>query len=77
MERDGFCVITQECAEDCDAAHLIPSSKGNDVRFICCLCGLLMTVYFSIFIRLFKIALPSMAPLLQSLGLMQLRMESF
>jgi hypothetical protein len=77
MERDGFCVITQEYAEDCDAAHLIPSSKGNDVRFIGCLCGLSMTVYFSTFRRLFRIALPSMAPLLQSLGLMQLRMESF
>lgn len=77
MERDRFCVVTQEYAEDCDAAHLIPSTKGDDVSFIDILHGLLMTVYYSTFRRLFEIALPSMAPLLQFLGLMQLKMESF
>ncbi|KAH9025430.1 hypothetical protein EDB85DRAFT_217922 [Lactarius pseudohatsudake] len=30
MARDKLCVITQESLDDCDAAHLIPKSKGND-----------------------------------------------
>lgn len=29
-QRDGCCIITQERAEDCDAAHLIPRSKGDE-----------------------------------------------
>ncbi|KAH9025432.1 hypothetical protein EDB85DRAFT_1893856 [Lactarius pseudohatsudake] len=31
MARDKSCVITQEPPDDCDAAHLIPQSKGDDV----------------------------------------------
>ena len=31
VERDGSCVITGEAAEHCDAAHLIPRGKGNEV----------------------------------------------
>jgi hypothetical protein len=32
IERDGqFCIITQHPAEDCDASHIIPKSKGNEV----------------------------------------------
>ncbi|KAH9051000.1 hypothetical protein EDB83DRAFT_2226619, partial [Lactarius deliciosus] len=30
MARDKSCVITQEPLDDCDAAHLIPQSKGDD-----------------------------------------------
>jgi hypothetical protein len=33
MERDGnACVVTR--VEGCDAAHLIPHSKGDEVRFV-------------------------------------------
>ena len=32
IERDGqLCIITQEPAEDCDASHIIPKSKGDEV----------------------------------------------
>ena len=31
LQRDGSCVITGEEAELCDAAHLIPSVKGDEV----------------------------------------------
>jgi hypothetical protein len=32
IQRDGpACVITQMEEEDCDAAHLIPHSKGDEV----------------------------------------------
>jgi hypothetical protein len=40
VERDEYCVITQEDTDDCDAAHIIPSCKGNEVMFIGHLCGL-------------------------------------
>jgi hypothetical protein len=33
MRRDGpTCVVTQERKEHCDAAHLIPWSKGDEVK---------------------------------------------
>ena len=35
LVRDGnYCVITGETSEDCDAAHLIPKSKGDEVTFL-------------------------------------------
>ena len=35
IQRDGHvCVVTQEAEEDCDAAHLIPHSKGDEVRLV-------------------------------------------
>ena len=38
--RDGsFCVITRQRAVHCDAAHLIPWSKGDEVTFVIILCG--------------------------------------
>jgi len=31
-ERDGeFCIVMKETAHNCDAAHLIAKSKGDDV----------------------------------------------
>jgi len=34
-ERDGeFCIITKELGFNCDAAHLISKSKGDEVTFI-------------------------------------------
>jgi hypothetical protein len=30
-ERDGSCVVTEEIPRDCDAAHLLPHSKGDTV----------------------------------------------
>ena len=35
IERDGHaCVVTQEGEDVCDAAHLIPHSKGDEVRYV-------------------------------------------
>jgi hypothetical protein len=32
IERDGpFCIITREAARFCDASHIIPRSKGDEV----------------------------------------------
>lgn len=32
IERDGqLCIFTQDPAEDCDASHIIPKSKGDEV----------------------------------------------
>jgi len=32
IERDGQrCIITQQRGEDCDACHIIPRSKGDEV----------------------------------------------
>jgi hypothetical protein len=31
LQRDGFCVVTGLCAEDCDAAYIIPKCKGDEV----------------------------------------------
>ena len=39
LERDGpFCVITKVPTDICDAVHLVPKSKGDDVRFMIILC---------------------------------------
>src|SRR6266404_2379597 len=48
--RDGCCVVTGEDVEDCDAAHIIPRSKGDAVGFFVGFCLCLMTnltVYFT------------------------------
>ena len=29
VERDGTCVCTGDLAENCDACHILPHSKGN------------------------------------------------
>ena len=35
IRRDGpACVVTKAEKADCDAAHLIPHSKGDEVRFV-------------------------------------------
>jgi hypothetical protein len=35
VRRDGCaCVVTEEGEYDCEAAHLIPQSKGDEVRFV-------------------------------------------
>ena len=33
IERDGTCVCTDEEAEHCVACHILPHSKGDNVRF--------------------------------------------
>ena len=39
LERDGpFCVVTEVPTDICDAVHLVPQSKGDDVRFMIILC---------------------------------------
>jgi hypothetical protein len=50
VRRDGpACVVTKmdECA--CDAAHLIPHSKGDEVRFVVSTYYHLMTLFSSTF----------------------------
>ncbi|KAI9450077.1 hypothetical protein F5148DRAFT_987257 [Russula earlei] len=41
IRRDGCCVVTG--AEECDEAHLIPRSKGDEVSFVVSLYNCLMT----------------------------------
>ena len=46
--RDGpACVVTE--AGECDAAHLIPHSKGDEVRFVVSSYNYLMTLFSSTF----------------------------
>ena len=48
IKRDGpTCVITQVEKDDCDAAHLIPHSKGDEVRFVVSSYNHLMTLFSS------------------------------
>ena len=48
IKRDGpACVITQEKEGQCDAAHLIPHSKGDEVRFVVSSYNHLMTLFSS------------------------------
>jgi hypothetical protein len=48
--RDGpACVVTATEFSDCDAAHLIPHSRGDDVRFVVSSYNHLMTLFSSIF----------------------------
>ena len=32
IARDGTCVITGDLADNCTACHILPHSKGDDVR---------------------------------------------
>ena len=46
VQRDGSCMATQGNAKYSDAAHLIPYSKGDEVRiFIIILCNLLTMTF--------------------------------
>ena len=48
IRRDGrACVVTQEGEDHCDAAHLIPHSKGDEVRFVVSSHNHLMTLFSS------------------------------
>ena len=48
--RDGgACVVTGMGASHCDAAHLIPHSKGDEVRFVVSSYNHLMTLFSSTF----------------------------
>ena len=48
IKRDGpACVITQAGEKHCDAAHLIPHSKGDKVRFVVSSYNHLMTLFSS------------------------------
>lgn len=48
IQRDGHvCVVTQEAEEDCDAAHLIPHSKGDEVRLVVSSFNYLMMLFSS------------------------------
>ena len=44
IARDATCVMTGEFAPDCDACHIIPHSKGSQVRpSFRIFCGSLLT----------------------------------
>jgi hypothetical protein len=48
IRRDGpACVITGVEKDDCDAAHLIPHSKGDEVRFVASSYNHWMTLFSS------------------------------
>ena len=77
LERDGStCVVTHEVVEGCDAAHLIPGSKTDEVAFMIIQCGSSLIVSYRTFSGFSKIALPFMAIWhTQFVVLMLLRME--
>jgi hypothetical protein len=78
IRRDGsFCVITQDPASYCDAAHLIPRCKGDEVMSIVSLCDPLMTFYSSTSGMLSEIVLTFITLHLQFLGLTMLRMGCY
>jgi hypothetical protein len=48
VRRDGpACVVTQVEGSRCDTAHLIPHSKGDEVRFVVSSYNHLMTLFSS------------------------------
>ena len=48
IRRDGpACVVTQIEEDHCDAAHLIPHSRGDEVRFMVSSYNHLMTLFSS------------------------------
>jgi hypothetical protein len=48
MQRDGpSCVVTQVAKDYCDVAHLIPWSKGDEVRFVISSYNYWMTLFSS------------------------------
>jgi hypothetical protein len=40
IKRDGACLITQTPADNCDAVHLVPRSKGDEVSLRQSMCSL-------------------------------------
>jgi hypothetical protein len=77
IARDGVCIVTRHVARHCDAAHLVPRSKGNAVRFPVNPYVSSMTFLSSILIKLPEIVLDSTSHNLQFLILMPSRMESY
>jgi hypothetical protein len=59
IARDGVCIVTRNAVRICDAAHLVPMSKGNAVRFPVNPCVSSMILFSSILIKLSKIVLDS------------------
>jgi hypothetical protein len=59
IARDGVCIVTRNAVRICDAAHLVPMSKGNAVRFPVNPCVSLMILFSSILIKLSEIVLDS------------------
>ena len=55
VERDGTCVMSNTAACNCDAAHIIPHSKTDDVRitylFLLQVCNV-STKYMSNLVRI-------------------------
>jgi hypothetical protein len=48
IRRDGHaCVVTEEEEDLCDAAHLIPRSKGDEVRSVVSSYNYFMTLFSS------------------------------
>jgi hypothetical protein len=48
VQRDGpACVVTEEGEYECEAAHLIPHSKGDEVRFVVSSYNHLITLFSS------------------------------
>jgi hypothetical protein len=48
IQRDGHaCVVTQKAEDLCDAAHLIPRCKGDEVRFVVSSYNYFMTLFSS------------------------------
>ena len=71
MARDGgFCIVTGHDESDCDAAHLVPLCKSDEVPFMTILCGFSMMLSPSTLGRLSKTVLLFMGHKLQSLALM-------
>src|SRR6266545_4887790 len=61
MTRDGpFCVVTGLDESDCEAAHLMPLSKSDEVTIMIILCGFSMMLCLSTLGRLSMIVLPFM-----------------
>ena len=59
IQRDGFaCVVTQEVGKNCDAAHLIPRGKGDEVRFVVSSYKYLMMLFASTLQKYYNFVLP-------------------
>ena len=71
MARDGeSCIVTGVDESHCDAAHLMPKCKSDEVPFMIILCGFSMMLCTSTLRKLSKIVLPFMGHNLRSLALM-------
>jgi len=73
-ERDGeVCIITQQGG--CDAAHLVPNSKGDEVTLVIFLCDPSITICSSTWTGLSTTVPPFIALHLRFLGSTTFRME--